>query len=245
MRSASEQQPDQQLMKSLEGRLGELFTPAPPPPSGAAQATVSVGAKAPLLKLVVGSVVLGGAAAILLSLPAGSSPSAGVEPRDTGLAETPAVLSAPVETRSQDEQPITPASSLESTEDTQASRIEPINEQPPRRNARAEGLGTLDRDRRQPPAPVVVEAPRREAEAYSTIAEEARLLRQARAALASSPATAIELTEQHRARFSSGLLIQEREMIAIEALTRAGRRDQARRRAEAFRERYPSSSYRP
>jgi hypothetical protein len=73
---------------------------------------------------------------------------------------------------------------------------------------------------------------------------EAELLERARGALASSPARALALTEQHRTRFPSGVLAQEREVIAIEALKRLGRTDEAARRAADFARRYPGSAYR-
>lgn len=73
---------------------------------------------------------------------------------------------------------------------------------------------------------------------------EAELLERARRALASSPARALALTEQDRTRFPAGVLAQEREVIAIEALKRLGRSDEAARRAADFARRYPGSAYR-
>lgn len=74
-------------------------------------------------------------------------------------------------------------------------------------------------------------------------ASEADLLERARSVLGSSPAKALALTEQHRAQFPSGVLAQEREVIAIEALKRLGRADAAARRIEEFGRRYPGSAY--
>ncbi len=73
---------------------------------------------------------------------------------------------------------------------------------------------------------------------------EAELLERARRALASNPARALALTEQDRTRFPAGVLAQEREVIAIEALKRLGRSDEAARRAADFARRYPGSAYR-
>jgi hypothetical protein len=73
---------------------------------------------------------------------------------------------------------------------------------------------------------------------------EAELLERARGSLAGNPARALALTEQDRARFPSGVLAQEREVIAIEALKRLGRTDEAARRAADFERRYPGSAYR-
>jgi hypothetical protein len=73
---------------------------------------------------------------------------------------------------------------------------------------------------------------------------EAELLERARRALASNPAQALALTEQDRTRFPAGVLAQEREVIAIEALKRLGRSDEAARRTADFARRYPGSAYR-
>jgi hypothetical protein len=69
------------------------------------------------------------------------------------------------------------------------------------------------------------------------------LLEQARRALASSPASALALTNQHAARFPHGVLAQEREVIAIAALRRLGRGAEADRRAAAFAQAFPGSAH--
>jgi hypothetical protein len=69
------------------------------------------------------------------------------------------------------------------------------------------------------------------------------LLEQARRALVSSPATALALTNQHVARFPHGVLTQESEVIAIEALRRLGRSAEADRRAAAFAQAFPGSAH--
>src|SRR5262249_8668637 len=55
------------------------------------------------------------------------------------------------------------------------------------------------------------------------LAQEVALLDRARAALASSPAQALALADEHAARFPHGKLGMEREMVAIDALRRLGR----------------------
>jgi len=72
---------------------------------------------------------------------------------------------------------------------------------------------------------------------------EAGFLRRTRAALAGDPARALRMTEEHAARFPRGVLVQERDVIAIDALVRLGRRDEARAKAMSFRARYPSSAH--
>jgi hypothetical protein len=73
---------------------------------------------------------------------------------------------------------------------------------------------------------------------------EAALVRRAQTALTADPATALALTDEHRRRFGAGSLEQEREVVAIEALTRLGRSDAARARMDAFTARWPRSAHR-
>ena len=72
---------------------------------------------------------------------------------------------------------------------------------------------------------------------------EAALLERARRALSSNPALALELTRRHQAEFPRGVLRQEREVIAIEALRRLGKADQARERGSDFRREFPDSAH--
>ena len=72
---------------------------------------------------------------------------------------------------------------------------------------------------------------------------ESKLLEQARRALPSDPAAALALTNQDAALFPHGVLVQEREVIAIEALRRLNRTAEADRRAEAFSRAFPGSAH--
>lgn len=72
---------------------------------------------------------------------------------------------------------------------------------------------------------------------------EAGLLEQARRVLASSPGSALALTQQHAARFPHGVLSQEREVIAVEALRRLHRTAEAEQRAAAFAKAFPGSAH--
>lgn len=73
---------------------------------------------------------------------------------------------------------------------------------------------------------------------------ETSLLDAAQAALTSSPARALALTEAHRRRFPSGHLAEEREVLAVDALARLGRRGEAAERARRFGASHPGSAYR-
>jgi len=76
------------------------------------------------------------------------------------------------------------------------------------------------------------------------LARELRLIEPARAALATDPARALALCAQHQREFpDGGAMAEEREFIAISALARTQRPDEARARAAAFHERYPASPY--
>lgn len=75
------------------------------------------------------------------------------------------------------------------------------------------------------------------------LAAEAALLERARAALRSGPAQALAVTEEHLARFPSGQLSLEREILAIDALMALGRSAEARARFEAIRGRVQGSPF--
>lgn len=67
------------------------------------------------------------------------------------------------------------------------------------------------------------------------------LLRAAEAALADDPTSALARTEEHQRAYPEGLLAQERELLAIDALVRLGRQATAERRVQQFEERHPHS----
>jgi hypothetical protein len=72
---------------------------------------------------------------------------------------------------------------------------------------------------------------------------EIELLRQAQDALSSSPAQSLALCSDHARRFPRGMLGQEREVIAIDALLRSGRRAEAEARAAQFVKAFPGSAH--
>lgn len=78
----------------------------------------------------------------------------------------------------------------------------------------------------------------------SELARERALLDQARKSAAQGDAAAaLETAELHRARFPSGKLAEEREALAIRALSVLGRSAEASERAQAFRGAYPNSFF--
>lgn len=72
---------------------------------------------------------------------------------------------------------------------------------------------------------------------------ELSLLRRAQESLHSNPRSALAMTVRHEQEYPSGLLAQEREVIAIDALVRLGRFGEARARADLFQSRYPGSAH--
>ncbi len=73
--------------------------------------------------------------------------------------------------------------------------------------------------------------------------DEVELLSRAERLLRSEPSTALRLAEQHAKRFRASLLGQEREAVAILALSKLGRIDEARARERAFERTYPASPH--
>jgi hypothetical protein len=69
------------------------------------------------------------------------------------------------------------------------------------------------------------------------------LLEQARSALKSDPSRALSRANEAASRYPRGVLVQEREVLAIQALRRLGRSAEADRRAEAFAKAFPGSAF--
>ena len=72
---------------------------------------------------------------------------------------------------------------------------------------------------------------------------EASLLSQAQQALKDDPKRALALTRQHKRLYPNGALSQEREVIAIEALSRLDQASRAKQKANEFSEKYPESAH--
>jgi hypothetical protein len=91
-------------------------------------------------------------------------------------------------------------------------------------------------------APVASSASEPEPERDS-LAQETRELERARSVLTTDPAHALRLVEEQAREFPRGKLGAERELVAIDALRRAGRTSEARARAEAMLARQPRGLY--
>ncbi|MFO0666714.1 MAG: hypothetical protein U0174_22375 [Polyangiaceae bacterium] len=75
------------------------------------------------------------------------------------------------------------------------------------------------------------------------LAEEVRLLQEAKSLVRTNPAGALAKTREHGHRFPKGTLALEREMVAIEALVSSGRMQDARTHAAALRPRVQGTIY--
>jgi hypothetical protein len=91
-----------------------------------------------------------------------------------------------------------------------------------------------------PPPPAPVFAP-----PAASPETEVALLQRAKGFVATDPRAALALVDEHAARFPNGLLDQEAEVIAIEALVAAGRASDAADRLTRFRAKFPKSAHLP
>jgi hypothetical protein len=82
-----------------------------------------------------------------------------------------------------------------------------------------------------------------ERDGSASIASEVDLLQRANAAVKADPAQALSLAAEHRRRFPSGNLAQEREVIAIKALLALGEQARAREALTHFQNNYPRSAH--
>lgn len=89
------------------------------------------------------------------------------------------------------------------------------------------------------PAPPVAEDP-----ATTPRPTEIALLREARAALGSDPERTLAIIATSETIYPHGVFAEERDALAIDALSRAGRVTEARRRADAFAAAHPDSAHR-
>jgi len=88
-------------------------------------------------------------------------------------------------------------------------------------------------------------APTETAEPSPTLdpASELALLKSAQQLLDRKPQQTLELTEEHLRLYPNGVFGQEREMLAIEALSKLGKKELARERGKRFVQRYPDSAH--
>jgi hypothetical protein len=93
------------------------------------------------------------------------------------------------------------------------------------------------------PAPLVSNGPAPVESPAERLAREAKLLERARTSLRSSPGQALAILTDHERSFPDGALGPEREILAVDALVRLGRRNEAERRGRALTARFAGSLY--
>jgi hypothetical protein len=225
----------QQWASQLGSALGVALTPPVAAVSGAvmaakAKATATVTASAtaaaasaaktlPAWKLgawVLGGVVLG--AGLSGAVRAGFSASDNSAPAVVGI----------------------PSAAVEAAPSAFAAPNLPVVPQPPLPQASAIAAPPVGRPTHSAPSSSSVEVP---SEPPLPSVDELSVLHQAQAALRRNPAEALALSARHAREFPGGALAQEREVIAIDALLRLGRRDEATSRAQRFAARYPGSAH--
>ena len=100
------------------------------------------------------------------------------------------------------------------------------------------------REVRRRPASRNAAAPRTaNALSATSLAGELDLLRRAQTLVDTRPAEALAVLDTHARSYPAGVFAQERESLAIDALRKLGRREQAHARAHAFVQRYPQSPH--
>lgn len=218
--SARSETPDESRVASLEARILPLLLPPmppPPPPAGAAQAAklgaALAGAKG--LSLVKGSVIALAAAAILAGAGAGALYVAQTE---TPKPSVSGVLPAEPLAKSPSSTIVVTAPSVDLV--PLPSTVPPV-----------------------PSAHSKPTSPMASAQEVADPALEAPLLRSAQDALRTNPSETLAKTQEHARKYPRGLLVQEREVMAIEALLKLGRRDEAASRAERFSRSFPGSTH--
>jgi hypothetical protein len=176
------------------------------------------------------AVVTGGAAvvAVVDRAPVESTietPTAPAGPPSAEHAE-PVLMAAPEPARAEAVEAI-PSEQESEIEDPASAR------EPPRERAvvRADALDA--------PGTAAVATP----EPAESVAAEARYLEDARRILASDPSLALARANGYRAAFPRAQLASESDFIAIDALARLGRTEEARARARALLARHPTSFY--
>jgi len=218
--------PDDTRMRGLEQRLAPVLVPEPRAdrPWHGRQLPLIAGA----------ALVIAGVMASThqqIDLTPSSSGGAPIEAAATTIPSTPqASPPAPTNMTERDEAPST------------AMPVFTVDALPSLPSAAPRRPNQPERSPKRP-----VEAPSEITPSPDTAAEEPgdelAVLEEARGALATDPARTLALAEEHAKRFQRPSFAQERERLAIDALVRSGRRDDAQERAARFESTYPRSPH--
>ncbi|MET0343632.1 MAG: hypothetical protein ABW252_21650 [Polyangiales bacterium] len=93
----------------------------------------------------------------------------------------------------------------------------------------------------QPAVPAPKKGERGQRSRAPDLMSELALLQRARRIVLRDPARALAITEEHARDYPRGVFMEERELLAVQALLGTNRRAAAERRAQQFRKTHPSS----
>lgn len=208
------------ILRNVESSLGTSTPASPPSPSPPTSAGAPNGLLRTLGTLVVGGVIGAGAYATLAPRDSGTAP-----PPSVAVAPSAVVVAAPSVIVS-----AAPAPVVVPTASITTARA-PVNVSPSGSTRVANVVPSA-----LPAEPIEVRT--------SSLAEERALVERARAALGRRDSlSALEALAEHGRTFADGKLAEEREALLVQALAANGRADDARRKAAAFRARYPQSVF--
>jgi hypothetical protein len=217
--------------------------------TAAASTTASVAALGVKAKVVLGALLVGGAALGTQALlsdgeaePAGEriGMAAPEQPRTARAPQPPPVEVAPPALEVDGPEPGEAAAPDDAPPvDEPSFEASPSLSAPLRGSARTVPRPTSDEPSRAPTAP---EAGQGEPGAAPS---EMQLIRRAHLLTKSDPRAALRILAEHAARFPEGAFAQEREVLAIDALLHAGRKDEAQARGRRFMQDHPGSPHVP
>jgi hypothetical protein len=199
--------------------------------SGTGTAAAASGSGALALKIALAGALVAGATTAVVYTALPSDPASHAAPSaparvERGAIEAPAIAEPAAEPLEAAVVEPAPEPELPEASVAPRARVRVASPTPPE-NPRVEAPPPLEVAAPSPPVP----------EAPDTLAEELVLLRAANRALASDPASALGLLDQHRERFASGQLATDREVVRVLALCALGRSAEARSAAEPIRAR--------
>jgi hypothetical protein len=93
-------------------------------------------------------------------------------------------------------------------------------------------------------APVKPRRAESSASASPTGESEVQLIGRAQQLVRSQPQAALALCREHARKFPKGMLVQEREVLIVEALQRMGQEEEARKKSESFLKENPDTALR-
>ena len=187
-----------------------------------------LGLKAMLVKLGVGGVVVGGAVlGVVLFASNDPEPSAGTGGVPTVARVAPASPASP---------PAVRTAPIESSPSQTA--VEPVPAAP----APAVLPPNMRRTAKAAPKPAAPTAPRPE-DRDDLLQREVQQLRQIRQLVASNPGQALALANEGHKNFRGGVLYQEREALALQALSALGRKSELEARGERYLRAFPNGSF--